>query len=126
MDAGATRAISQFFFDVDAFLRWAERVRAAGVTLPILPGIMPVTNVKALRRMAGMCGAALPPWLDTLFDGLDADPDTRRLVACSVAAEMGAKLEEEGFDELHFYTLNRADLTYAVCRMLGGRDRAAA
>ena len=126
VDAGATRAISQFFFDVDAFLRWAERVRAAGVTIPILPGVMPVTNVKALRRMAGMCGAALPPWLDTLFDGLDADPDTRRLVACSVAAEMCARLEEEGFDELHFYTLNRADLTYAVCRMLGGRDRAAA
>ncbi len=126
IDAGATRAISQFFFDVDAFLRWADRVRAAGVSIPLLPGIMPVTNVKALRRMAGMCGCALPGWLDTLFEGLDDDPDTRRLVACSVAAEMCAKLEEQGFDELHFYTLNRADLTYAICRMLGGRDRAQA
>ena len=123
IDAGATRAISQFFFDIDAFLRWAEAVRAAGVSIPILPGVMPVTNVRALRRMAGQCGAQLPPWLDGLFDGLDDDPETRRLVACSVAAEMCARLEEEGFDELHFYTLNRADLTYAICRMLGGRDR---
>ncbi len=126
VDAGATRAISQFFFDVDAFLRFAERVRAAGITIPILPGIMPVTSFKGLRRMAGMCGAAVPDWLATLFDGLDDDPETRRLVAGSVAAEMCAKLEEAGFSDIHFYTLNRADLTYAVCRMLGGRDRAQA
>ena len=125
VDAGATRAITQFFFDVDAFLRWAERVRAAGVSIPILPGIMPVTNVKALRRMSALCGAALPAWTERLFDGLDDDPDTRRLVACTVAAEMCAKLEEAGFDTFHFYTLNRADLAYAVCRMLGRRDRPA-
>jgi len=124
VDAGATRAISQFFFDVDAFLRYVERVRAAGVTIPILPGVMPVTNFKGLVRMAGGCGTAVPGWLATLFDGLDGDADTRRLLACSVAAEMCAKLEEHGFSQFHFYTLNRADLVYAICRVLGVRERA--
>ena len=122
VDAGATRAITQFFFDVDGFLRFVEQVRKAGVTIPISAGIRPVTNVKGLKRMAAPCGIALPDWLGNLFEGLDKDPDTRRLIACSVAAEMCAKLEEEGFTDFHFYTLNRADLVYAICRVLGVRE----
>ncbi|HZL01180.1 MAG TPA: methylenetetrahydrofolate reductase [NAD(P)H] [Caulobacteraceae bacterium] len=125
IDAGATRAITNFFFDIDGFLRFIDEVRKAGVTIPILPGIMPVSNFKGLRRMAGANGVALPDWLANLFDGLDKDPDTRRLIACSVAAEMCARLEEEGFDDFHFYTLNRADLVYAICRVLGVREEAA-
>ena len=121
-DAGATRAITDFFFDTDAFLRFMDQVRKAGVTIPILPGIMPVSNYKGLVKMAGPTGIALPGWLGALFDGLDKDPDTRRLIACSVAAEMCAKLEEEGFRDFHFYTLNRADLVYAICRVLGVRE----
>ena len=121
VDAGATRAISQFFFDMDAFLRFVDKARDSGVTIPILPGVMPVTNVKGLARMAQMTAATLPPWLTRLFDGLDDDPDTRRLIACSVAAEMCAKLEERGFSDFHFYTLNRADLVFAICRVLGAR-----
>jgi methylenetetrahydrofolate reductase (NADPH) len=123
IDAGATRAISQFFFDIDGFLRYHEKVRAAGITIPIVPGIMPVSNYKGLVKMAGPCGITLPPWLAELFEGLDADADTRRLIACSVAAEMCAKLEEEGFSQFHFYTLNRADLVYALCRILGVKTR---
>ena len=126
MDAGATRAISQFFFDIDSFLRFTDRARAAGVTIPILPGIMPVTNFKGLQKMAAPVGIAIPDWLAALFDGLDKDPDTRWLIACSVAAEMCARLEAEGIHDFHFYTLNRADLTYALCRVLGVREPAAA
>jgi methylenetetrahydrofolate reductase (NADPH) len=122
IDAGATRAITQFFFDVDGFLRFVDQVRRAGVTIPILPGIMPVTNFKGLLRMADPCGIAIPDWLNSLFDGLDDDPDTRRLVACSLAAETCAELQEEGFADFHFYTLNRADLVYAICRVLGARE----
>ena len=123
MDAGATRAISQFFFDTDAFLRFVERARRRGSTIPILPGVMPVTNFKGLRTHGGAVRHELPAWLATLFEGLDDDPDTRRLVAVPVAAEMCAKLEEEGFTDFHFYTLNRADLVYAICRD-AGRARA--
>ena len=126
VDAGATRAITQFFFDTDGFLRFRDRVRAAGLTIPILPGIMPVSNFKGLQRMAGPCGIELPVWLGAMFDGLDTDPDTRRLLACSIAAETCAKLEEEGFTDFHFYTLNRADLVYALCRVLGVREPEAA
>lgn len=122
VDAGATRAISQFFFDVDGFLRFMDKVRAAGVTIPVSVGVMPVSNLKGLRRMAAPCGIVLPDWLGRLFEGLDKDPDTRRLIAGSVAAEMCAKLVEEGFDDFHFYTLNRADLVYAICRVLGVRE----
>ncbi len=125
VDAGATRAITQFFFDIDAFLRFMDQVRKAGVTIPISPGIMPVSNYKGLVKMAGPCGIPLPGWLANLFEGLDDDPETRKLVACSVAAEMCAKLEEEGFSDFHFYTLNRADLVYAICRVLGVREHAA-
>jgi methylenetetrahydrofolate reductase (NADPH) len=122
IDAGATRAITQFFFDVDAFLRFRDQVATAGIGIPILPGIMPVSNFKGLQRMAGPCGIELPGWLETLFEGLDADPETRRLIACAVAAETCARLEEEGFSDFHFYTLNRADLVYAICRVLGVRE----
>lgn len=126
VDAGATRAITQFFFDTDVFLRFMDKVRKAGVTIPISPGIMPVSNFKGLQRMAEPCGIPLPGWLGGLFDGLDDDPDTRRLIAGSVAAEMCAKLSEEGFSDFHFYTLNRADLVYAICRVLGVRETSAA
>jgi methylenetetrahydrofolate reductase (NADPH) len=124
VDAGATRAVSQFFFDIDAFLRFRDRVRAAGVTIPLIPGIMPVSNFAGLTRMCGSCGASIPDWLKAHFDGLDNDPDTRRLLAASVAAETCARLQEEGFSDFHFYTLNRADLVYAICRVLGVREAA--
>lgn len=126
VDAGATLGVSQFFFDIDAFLRFVDRVRGAGITIPIVPAIMPVTNFKGLVKMAAACQATIPAWLANLFDGLDGDPDTRRLIACSVAAEMCAKLEEQGFSDFHFYTLNRADLVYAICRVLGVREHAEA
>ena len=122
IDAGATRAITQFFFDIDTFLRFMERVRKAGVTIPISPGIMPVSNFKGLQRMADPCGIPLPAWLGNLFEGLDKDVETRRLIACSIAAETCARLAEEGFSDFHFYTLNRADLVYAICRVLGVRE----
>lgn len=126
VDAGATRAISQFFFDIEAFLRYVDKVRAAGIDIPILPGIMPVTNFAGLQRMAGPCGASIPSWLAKLFEGLQDDPETRRLIAASVATEMCARLEQEGFSDLHFYTLNRPDLVYAICRVLGLRETAEA
>lgn len=122
VDAGATRAITQFFFDHEAFLRFMDKVRKAGVTIPIAPGVMPVTNYNGLKKMAGPIGIHLPDWLGNLFEGLDKDPDTRRLIAGSVATEMCAKLLEEGFSDFHFYTLNRAELTYAICRVLGVRE----
>jgi methylenetetrahydrofolate reductase (NADPH) len=124
VDAGATMAISQFFFDTDAFLRFVDKARYEGITIPIVPAIMPVTNFRGLQRMAASCRTAIPGWLANLFDGLDDDPETRRLIACSVAAEMCAKLEEQGFSDFHFYTLNRADLVYAICRVLGVREAA--
>jgi methylenetetrahydrofolate reductase (NADPH) len=122
IDAGATRAVTQLFFDVDAFLRFFDRVRAAGIDIPIVPGIMPVTSVKGLVRMAELSNAALPAFMRNHFEGLDSDPDTRRLVAVSLAAELCASLEERGFEDFHFYTLNRADLVFAICRMLGVRQ----
>jgi len=124
IDAGATRAITQFFFDIDGFLRFMDRVRKAGVTIPISPGIMPVTNYKGLKKMAGPIGIEVPAWLANLFEGLDKDPETRRLIAASVASEMCARLAEEGFSDFHFYTLNRAELVYAICRVLGVREPA--
>ena len=126
IDAGATRAVSQFFFDIDAFLRFRDRVRAAGVTIPLIPGIMPVSNFAGLQRMCGSCGTSVPDWLAAHFDGLDDDPETRKLLAASVAAETCARLQEEGFSDFHFYTLNRADLVYAICRVLGVREQKAA
>ena len=109
--------------DIDAFLRFRDRVRAAGVTIPLIPGIMPVSNFAGLQRMCGSCGASVPDWLAAHFDGLDDDPETRKLLAASVAAETCARLQEEGFADFHFYTLNRADLVYAICRVLGVREQ---
>jgi methylenetetrahydrofolate reductase (NADPH) len=126
VDAGATRAITQFFFEVDDFLRFVDAAHKAGVTIPIVPGIMPIRNFAGLKRMAAPCHIVIPAWLENLFDGLDDDPPTRRLVAASVASEMCARLEEEGFTDFHFYTSNHAELTVAVCRVLGIRSEALA
>lgn len=125
IDAGATRAISQFFFDVEAYCRFIEKVRAAGITIPISAGIMPVTNFAGLKRMAAPCGIPIPSWMDNLFGDLDDDPDTRRLIAASVSSELCARLADEGHHDFHFYTLNRADLVLAICRVLGLREHAA-
>jgi len=122
IDAGATRAITQFFYDIDAFLFFMDKLRKAGVNIPVSPGIMPVSNYKGLKKMAGPVGIPLPAWLGNLFDGLDGDPETRKLIAASVASEMCVRLAEEGYSDFHFYTLNRADLVYAICRVLGVRE----
>lgn len=123
IDAGATRAISQFFYDNDLFLRYVERVRATGVDIPIVPGVMPVTSFKGLRKMADLCGATIPGRLVKLFQNLDTDPGTRQLVAATVAAEQCLDLAEAGIEHFHFYTLNRDDLAYALCHMLGVRPK---
>jgi len=121
LDAGASRAITQFFFDADVFLRFRDRAAAAGLAVPIVPGILPVTNFAQLKRMAAVCGASIPAWMGAHFDGLDDDPDTRRLVAASLAAEQCRRLQSNGVNEFHFYTLNRADLLVAICHLLGVR-----
>jgi methylenetetrahydrofolate reductase (NADPH) len=121
LDAGASRAITQFFFDVDLFLRFRDRAQAAGIRVSIVPGILPVTNFAQLKKMAATCGASIPEWMAGHFDGLDDDPETRRLVAASIAAEQCRRLHANGVHEFHFYTLNRADLTVAICHMLGVR-----
>lgn len=123
LDNGAARGVSQFFFDADVFLRFRDRLARAGVAAPIVPGIMPVTNFKSLVKMAEGCKASVPSWLATLFDGLDNDPDTRRLVAAATTAELCARLSAEGVEDFHFYTLNRADLTLAICRIVGVRTQ---
>ncbi len=121
VDAGATRAITQFFFDTDVFARFRDRAAAAGITVPIVPGILPITNFKTASRFAGACGATIPPWMAALFDGLDEDAETRRLVAAMVAAEQCRTLAAAGVDTFHFYTLNRADQVIALCHVLGVR-----
>lgn len=121
LDAGATRAITQFFFDTGTYLRFLDRCLAAGITAPIVPGIMPVTNLAGLKRMSAMCGTAVPDWLEHLFDGAEDDPEIRRMVALVVAAEQVRLLQANGVDEFHFYTLNRPDLTYAIAHLLGVR-----
>jgi methylenetetrahydrofolate reductase (NADPH) len=123
IDAGANRAITQFFFDVDVYLRFVERARAAGITVPIVPGILPVTNFAQVKKFAAQCGASVPVWMAAQFEGLDDDPETRRLVAASIAAEQCRLLQQNGVNEFHFYTLNRADLTVAICHMIGVRGR---
>ena len=123
---GATRAISQYFFDVWTFLRFRDRCAKAGIKAPIIPGILPVTNFQQVVKFSRMCGASVPGWLAALFDGLDEDADTRRLVAATVAAEQVRRLQEHGVEDFHFYTLNRADLTYALCHILGMRPAAPA
>lgn len=121
IDAGATRAITQFFFDTEVFLRFRDRVAAAGIDVPLIPGIMPVTNFASVRRFSAMCGASVPDWLGSTFDGLDDDPETRQLVAATVACEQCQQLATHGVRNFHFYTLNRAELSYAICRRLGLR-----
>ncbi|MGB1024965.1 MAG: methylenetetrahydrofolate reductase, partial [Rhodospirillaceae bacterium] len=124
IDAGATRAISQYFFDVDAYRRFRDRIAAAGITVPVLPGILPVTNFATVVKFSKACGASVPGWMHRLFEGLDDDPDTRRLVAATLAAEQCQALAADGIDQFHFYTLNRADLVYAICHILGVRPQA--
>jgi methylenetetrahydrofolate reductase (NADPH) len=121
IDAGATRAITQYFFDVDLYLRFRDRAAAAGIGVPIVPGILPVTNFAQVRKFSAACGASIPPWMAAHFEGLDEDPDTRRLVAASIAAEQCRRLHRNGVHEFHFYTLNRADLIVAICHLLGVR-----
>jgi len=121
VDAGATRAISQYFFDVDVFRRFRDKAAAAGITVPILPGILPVTNFAQVQKFSAACGASVPDWMAKLFEGLDDDPDTRRLVAATVAAEQCRALAADGVTDFHFYTLNRADLAYAISHILGVR-----
>jgi methylenetetrahydrofolate reductase (NADPH) len=125
IDAGATRAITQYFFDTEVYLRFIDRCAAAGITVPIVPGILPVSNFKQVQKFSAMCGASVPPWMARLFEGLDEDAETRRLVAAVVAAEQVRLLQANGVDEFHFYTLNRADLAYAIAHLLGVRPVAA-
>ena len=121
VDAGASRAITQFFFDNDIFETYVERVRAAGIAIPIVPGIVPVHNFKQVASFAARTGASVPSWLARRFEGLDDDPGTRQLVAAAVAAEQVLDLVDRGITDFHFYTMNRADLVYAICHLLGMR-----
>jgi methylenetetrahydrofolate reductase (NADPH) len=123
VDAGASRAISQYFFDPAVFLAFRERAAKAGITVPILPGILPVTNFAQVQKFSAACGASVPGWMADLFDGLDDDPETRRLVAATMAAEQCRILAAEGVGNFHFYTLNRADLAFAICHILGVRPK---
>jgi methylenetetrahydrofolate reductase (NADPH) len=124
-DAGATRAITQFFFEPDVYLRFVERARARGITMPLVPGIMLQPNFAGLKRMAGMVQASVPAWLDRLYDGLDDDSETRDLVTATVAAELCHKLADQGVNQFHFYTLNRAGLALSTCRLLGLKPKPA-
>jgi methylenetetrahydrofolate reductase (NADPH) len=123
LDAGATRAITQFFFDTERYLRFRDRCAAAGIDAVIVPGILPITRFPQMLRFAERCGASVPAWLIERFDGLDDDPETRKMIAASVAIEQVARLRREGVDEFHFYTLNRAELVYAICHALGLRAK---
>ena len=121
LDAGASRAITQYFFDGTVFLRFLDRALAAGITAPIVPGIMPVSNFAQAAKFSAMCGTSIPDWMGPLFQGTEEDPETRRMIGAIVAAEQVRLLQVNGVDEFHFYTLNRADLTYAIAHLLGVR-----
>jgi methylenetetrahydrofolate reductase (NADPH) len=121
VDAGASRAITQFFFENDLYFRYLDRVRGAGINVPIVPGILPVQNFKQTKNFAARTGASVPDWLAERFDGLDDDAATRKLIAAAVAAEQVLDLVDRGVTDFHFYTMNRADLVYAVCHLLGLR-----
>jgi len=121
IDAGASRAITQFFYDIGVFLRFRDRCAAAGIAAPLVPGILPITRFPQVLRFARTCGASIPSWLHERFEGLDHDPETRRLIAAAVAIEQVQELRRHGVCEFHFYTLNRAELTYAICHALGLR-----
>jgi methylenetetrahydrofolate reductase (NADPH) len=122
VDNGATRAITQFFFDNDVYERYVERVRRAGIYIPIVPGIQPVHSFKQVVNFAGRCGAHIPAWLAERFSGLENDPETHQLVAAAVAAEQVLDLVERGVTDFHFYTMNRAGLPLAICQMIGIRS----
>ena len=125
LDAGATRAITQFFFEPDTFFRFRDTVAAAGIDADIIPGIMPVSNFAAVQRMSAMCNTEVPSWMGRLFEGLDDHAGTRQLVSATLAAELCRKLYAGGVRDFHFYTLNRAELSYAICHLLGLRPQAA-
>ena len=123
VDAGADRAITQFFFSADCFFRFRDEAAAAGLDVEIVPGILPVSNVATTRRFAQACGASIPDWLDAMFEGLDDLPSARQLIAATVAAELCGQLYAGGVRHFHFYTLNRAELSYAICHLLGVRPQ---
>jgi methylenetetrahydrofolate reductase (NADPH) len=123
IDAGADRAITQFFFSPESFFRFRDDAAAAGIDAELVPGILPVSNVAQTRKFAAMCGAAIPPWMDKLFEGLDDLPAARQLIAATVAAELCGQLYSGGVRQFHFYTLNRAELAYAICHLLGLRPK---
>lgn len=125
VDNGATRAITQFFFDNDLYERYVERVRRAGIYIPIVPGLLPIHNFKQVAGFAGRCGAHVPHWIADRLEGLDEDPQTHALVASAIAAEQVLDLVERGVEEFHFYTMNRADLAFAICHLIGIRPQAA-
>ena len=123
IDAGASRAITQFFFSPNCFFRFRDAVAAAGINVEIVPGILPISNVAQTRKFASMCGASIPGWMDRLFDGLDSLPAARQLVAATIGAELCRQLYAGGVRNFHFYTLNRAELAYAICHLLGVRPK---
>lgn len=123
LDAGANRAITQFFFEPETFFRYRDEVASAGIDVEIVPGIMPVSNFASVQRMSAMCGTQVPAWMGRLFEGLDAHPAAGQLVAATVAAELSRRLYAGGVKQLHFYTLNRAELAYAICHLLGVRAK---
>ncbi|BEM30509.1 methylenetetrahydrofolate reductase [Serratia marcescens] len=126
IDAGANRAITQFFFDVESYLRFRDRCVAAGIDVEIVPGILPVSNFKQLQRFATMTNVRVPSWMTSMFDGLDDDAETRKMVGANIAMDMVKILSREGVKDFHFYTLNRAEMSYAICHTLGVRPVAAA
>ncbi len=123
VDAGASRAITQFFFEPECFLRFRDQCVARGVLVPIVPGVLPITKFPQLAKFAAACGASVPAWLEQRFEGLEEDPETRQIIAANVAIELVNRLRAEGVSEFHFYTLNRAELTYAICHNLGLREQ---
>src|SRR5210317_525468 len=126
LDAGATRAITQFFFETEVFLKFRDRCAAAGIESPIVPGILPITRFAQMTKFAAQCGASVPDWLRKRFEGPDDDTETRNLIAANFAIEQVQRLQAEGVDEFHFYTLNRSELTLAICHALGIRPKQAA
>ena len=126
VDAGATRAITQFFFDNDLYFRYLDRVRAAGIGIPITPGFIPILNFRQVAKFAALCGTHMPSRIAARYEGLDDDPETRKLVAATIAAEQASDLAAQGVTDFHFYTLNRADLVFAICHLLGLRPKAPA
>jgi methylenetetrahydrofolate reductase (NADPH) len=123
LDAGANRAITQFFYDTDVFLRFRDACAARGIDTPIVPGILPITRFPQITRFAKRCGASIPEWLEHRFDGLEDNPETRKLISASVAIEQVHTLQRHGVEQFHFYTLNRSELTYAICHALGVRPK---